>query len=404
MIKYQLNDPLYINSVFIFVSRILLMAVGFFFWIIAARLYSVDEIGIAVALISSAAIINLLSLFGFENSAIRFFSVYDANKIINTSIIIVGAASLVIGLGYVVVMALISPNLSLIGNPVNLAVFLGFVVLSSVALVTGNAFIAMRKTGYYLLQNFIISSRIVLLVPLLFLGSFGIINSTLVAYVLAFVFVIFVLGKFVRLDFRVDREYISRSLKFSSANYLGTLLAEVPYLILPIMVLHVLGEAGAAKYYIAYSLGSILMQITYTISTSLFVEGSRGESLRKNVIKSAVAIYSLMLPGFLLLFFFGSTVLGLYGNQYADTFELLKLVAIAGFFQAIYSLFCTIKRVNMGIRSIILMNLLMFVLSLSLSYVLLPRFGVTGVGYALICTFIILDVLALGISKLEGWI
>jgi O-antigen/teichoic acid export membrane protein len=404
MIKYQLNDPLYINSIFIFASRTLLMAVGFFFWIIAARLYSVDEIGIAVALISSAAIINLLSLLGFENSIIRFFSAYDTRKIINTSIIIVGAASLFIGLGYAVTMALISSNLSLIGNPANLAVFIGFVVLSSVALVVGNVFIAMRKTGYYLLQNFIISSRIILLVPLLFLGSFGIISSTLVAYVLAFAFIVFILGKFVKLDFKVDREYIGRSLKFSSANYVGTLLAEVPYLVLPIMVLHILGEAGAAKYYIAFSLGSILMQITYTVSTSLFVEGSRGESMRKNVIKSFVAIYSLMVPAFVFIFFFGNAVLGLYGNQYTDTLDLLKLVAASGFFYTIYSVFCAIKRVTMGIRSIVLLNLIMFVLSLALSYVLMPVYGITGVGYALIITFVILDVIVLGIVKMEGWI
>ena len=404
VIKHQLNDPLYINSIFIFAARTLLMAVGFFFWMIAARLYSVEDVGLAVALISSASIINLFAMLGLDNSAIRFFATYDVNKIINTSIVIVAGASLAIGVAYCAGMALLSSSLSFIGSPANLTVFIAFVVLSSVAVITGNAFIAMRKTGLYLLQNFIISSRILLLVPFLFLGSFGIISSTLVAYVLAFIVVVYLLGRFARLDFRVDREYIGRSLKFSSANYAGTLLAEVPYLVLPIMVLQMSGEAGAATYYIAYSIGSILMQIAYTVSISLFVEGSHGEGLRKSVIKSLAAIYALMVPGFLFIFFFGDLVLGLFGSQYTGTFDLLKLVAASGFFYAIYSLFCAVKRVHMGIRSIVLLNLIMFVLSLSLSYVLMLRFGVAGVGYALIATFIVLDVIVLGIVKLEGWI
>jgi O-antigen/teichoic acid export membrane protein len=146
------------------------------------------------------------------------------------------------------------------------------------------------------------------------------------------------------------------------------------------------------------------MQITYMVSTSLFVEGSRREGMQRNVIKSFAAVYALMVPAFVFIFFFGNTVLSLYGNQYTDTFDLLKLVAASGFFYTVYSVFCAIKRVTMGIRSIVLLNLLMFVLSLVLSYFLMQVYGVTGVGYAPIITFVILDVIVLGIVKLEGWI
>ncbi|MGA9141435.1 MAG: oligosaccharide flippase family protein [Methanocella sp.] len=403
-IKYQLNDPLYKNSIFMFVAKALLAAGGFIFWMLAARLYSVEEVGVAVALISSVSVINMLSLLGFENSVIRFFSLHDTNKIINTSMMIVAVSSFAIGVAYCISMVFIPSNLSLIGNPAYLLVYIAFVVVSSVIMITGNAFIAMRKTGYYLVQNAITASRIVLLVPLMFIGSFGIITATLISALLGLVFATYILSKFVKIDFRVDREFIDRSFRFSSGNYFSTLFYEVPYYLLPLLVLHMLGEADAAKYYIAFSIGSLLLQLNNTVGTSLFVEGSNGEGMRKNVIKSAVAIYAVMVPAFVAIFFFGSSLLGLYGGRYAEALDLLKLVGISAFFQVIYILFITVKRVSMGIRSIVLLNLLQFVLAMALSYALIPIFGVNGVGYALIGTFVVLDLIVLGIVKKEGWI
>lgn len=403
-LRYHLDDPLYKNSIFIFTTRVLTVVVGFIFWMIAARLYSVEDVGLAVALISSATLINLFSTLGIEHSIIRFFSTYSMAKTINSSVLIVTLTSLVIGVAYSIALILLSSNLAFVNNPVYLFIFVAFGVISTIAVVTGNIFIAMRKTVYYLVQNVFISSRILFLVPLIFLGSFGIVGSTMVAYIFAFIFVLFILSKSIRFDFRADRDYVLNSFSYSSRNYVATLLSEVPFLLMPVIVLHLLGEADAAKYYIAFSIGSFLMQITYTISTSLFVEGSHGESMKKNVIKSGIAIYSLLVPAFLCIFLFGEYLLNIYGSEYVASFDLLKLVALSSFFQAIYSLYCAIQKVRMGMDSVIKLNLIMFCLFLALSYVLMGIFGATGVGYAMVITFIVIDLLIIGISKKEKWI
>lgn len=403
-LRYHLDDPLYKNSIFIFTTRVLTVVVGFIFWMMAARLYSVEDVGLAVALISSATLINLFSTLGIEHSIIRYFSTYSMAKTINSSVLIVTLTSLVIGVGYSIALILLSSNLAFINNPVYLFIFVAFGVISTIAVVTGNIFIAMRKTLYYLVQNVFISARVLFLIPLIFLGSFGIVGSTMVAYIFAFIFVLFILSKFIRFNFKVDRDYVLNSFSYSSRNYVATLLSEVPFLLMPVIVLHLLGEADAAKYYIAFSIGSFLMQITYTISTSLFVEGSHGESMKKNVIKSGVAIYSLLVPAFLCIFLFGEYLLNIYGTEYVASFDLLKLVALSSFFQAIYSLYCAIQKVRMGMDSIVKLNLIMFCLFLALSYVLMGVFGVTGVGYAMVITFIVIDLLIIGISKKEKWI
>ena len=67
-------------------------------------------------------------------------------------------------------------------------------------------------------------------------------------------------------------------------------------MILPIMVLNVLGAEQAAYYYIAYAIAALLFMIPGAISTSLFVEGSHGEALKRTVVKSLVTIFSLLVP------------------------------------------------------------------------------------------------------------
>ena len=66
------KDPLYRNSFFLIISFVLNAAFGFIFWIIAARFYSNDDIGIASALISSIGLLVLLSGFGLVDSIIRY--------------------------------------------------------------------------------------------------------------------------------------------------------------------------------------------------------------------------------------------------------------------------------------------------------------------------------------------
>jgi O-antigen/teichoic acid export membrane protein len=70
---------------------------GFFFWIIAARFYSVEQVGLATALISSLGLVILFSRLGFDSSVIRFFSSEDRGKIISTSLIATTSACVLSG-------------------------------------------------------------------------------------------------------------------------------------------------------------------------------------------------------------------------------------------------------------------------------------------------------------------
>ena len=160
--RNHLRDPLYTNSVYIFASRVLSVTTGFVFWMIAARLYSINDVGLGVAMLSSASIINLFSTVGLEHSVIRFSRSYDLGRIVNSSLVIVIIASIIVGLCYGLI-TLLFPSRVMEGDAFfYLLIFVAFSVISSVGMFTGHVFLAMRKSPEYLVQTIFMSSRVVL--------------------------------------------------------------------------------------------------------------------------------------------------------------------------------------------------------------------------------------------------
>jgi O-antigen/teichoic acid export membrane protein len=396
------KNPLYKNSFFITLSRFSNVFVGLIFWIVASRLYSIEDVGIATALISSMYIVISLSRLGFDFSIIRFIHINDKAKVFNTSIIITTIASLMMGIIYISGINIFSSNLFLIQRHSYMAIFLLFVIMNSLVLITGIAFTAIRKADHYLFQNIILASRVPLLIPLAFLGSFGIFGSVGLAFLFSALFSLIYLNKFVKFNCKIDKQFVKESFTFSFGNYASSIFTTTPAFILPIMVLSLSGEAAAAKYYIAFAIGSLVMIIPEALCTSLFIEGSHGESLKKNVFKVGLTIYSFLIPAIILIYFFGDYILCLFGKNYDS--GLLKLLAFSSIFSALLSLFVSIQNVRMQVKMIVKTNFLMFLLLLSLSYFFMLRFGIIGIGYAWIITYIILDLIIGILIKKLGWI
>ena len=71
-LKQHLSDPLFKNAYFLMFSSLTSAVSGFFFWLIAARFYSTEDVGLATAIIAAMSLISMLSLLGFDISLVRF--------------------------------------------------------------------------------------------------------------------------------------------------------------------------------------------------------------------------------------------------------------------------------------------------------------------------------------------
>jgi O-antigen/teichoic acid export membrane protein len=147
-LRQHLKDPLYKNSFFIMLASISFAGLGFFFWMLAAKLYLPEEVGIATALISSMTLLVLLSRFGRDLSIIRFFPENDKSKVFSTSAIITTLFAVLFGAIFIVGVDIFSLELHLLKSPSNALLFMIFLTASSVAALTGTSFIAIRKADF----------------------------------------------------------------------------------------------------------------------------------------------------------------------------------------------------------------------------------------------------------------
>lgn len=399
-----LGSSLFKNSFFLALTRVFNAGCGFIFWMIATRLYSIEAVGIATALVSSLSIVTYLSRLGLDESLVRYFPISDKDKVMNSCLIMTTISSAIVGVLYVAGINIFSPTLSFLRNIQYALIFLTVVIFNSTALTTGNSTVAIREAKNYFYQNVILATRIPLLFPFVAFGSIGIYATLGLANISCTIYSFLHLNKKIKFELKFDKRFIEQSFKFSFGNYISGLLKNIPDYVLPIMILNMLGGAEAARFFIAYSIGLLVLIIPDSLSTSLFVEGSHGGNLKESVIKVVSTIFLLLIPSVTLIYFSGGYILQIFGKGYIEAFELLRLLALSSFLVTIHSVFIPVQNIRMQVKSIVIFNFIRFVLLLGGSYMLIREYGIVGVGYAWLITYALLSFGIISLAKREKWI
>jgi O-antigen/teichoic acid export membrane protein len=392
-------DPLYKNSIYILVTLVLNAGLGFSFWILAANFYSEEDVGIASAIISSLGILLLLSRLGVNEAIIRFFNEKNKSEILGTSLVITTACVIISGIIFIVGIDLWSPKLSVLKN--YSVLYLIFLSANSITSIIGIFFIASRKADCFFLQNLLVAVRLPLLFPFIFLGYIGIFSSLGVSFIISIMVSILLLGRLGVMSVKLDKMFLKKSFNFSIGNYIAELFINAPSFLLPLMVFNYLGAKETANYYMAYTIASIIFFIPYAFKTSFFVECCHGEMLKKAVFKSLIAIFALLIPAMVIIYFFGGLLLGLIGPSYVQGLDLLRIFVLSSFFVAILSVYYGIKQVQKDIKGLIFLSILIFILIIGTSNIFIPKFGIIGVGYAWVISYGLGCIIVGAIAKRE---
>ena len=397
-----MDNKLYKNSVFIGLSRILTALTGLIFWKIATKYYSPEDIGVATALMSSLGLVLTFSKFGFDSTMIRFMPLKDRDVVFSSIFFATAIASAVAGLIYILAIGTVSPALSFIKD--YKMIFIVFALLNSITMITGVAFLSLRKGEYYFAQYFINSLRIPMLIPFAIFGPMGIFYSLGLGNFASTIIAGILILKSINLRLELDKSFLREVSRFSLFNYITDIFYEVPLLITPLIILNFLGAKAAGQYLIAFSIGSIILLIPDSISRSFLVEGCHGKNLKKELIKSFIMIYSLLIPAILFIYVFGSFVLGLFGEVYSDAHSLLTLYALSSLFIAVLHISNSTLNIKMMVTRNAELNALRFFLIIGFSYFMISRMGLIGAGYAWLIAHGILSAVILGFAIKEKWI
>lgn len=399
-IKKYYKEPLYRNSIFLMLNSAFSALFGLLFWIVAARTMPSKDIGLATSAISAAALIIALSRLGLDQGLVRYLpGLTKKSDFYSAVTILTLILSLIITGVFLIGINVFSPVLSFLRDGYFLIIFLAFIAINSIYAIQNITFIAIRRADLSAIQNILLGLRIPAIILLAPFGVMGIFSAYGIAFLLTFIFGIFILQRYgLHFSKNFDTTSIKNIFKFSFGNYSAGIFTMAPITVIPIMIVNTIGAEEGAYFYVAYSIASLLFMIPNSVSTSLFVEGSHNLPLKENVVKSLRLTLTLLLPSLILIFIFGDKILLLFSPEYSKgSFEMLQLLAASSIFSVVTSIFTSIKRIQKNIAIINFINLVLSAMIIGIGYVSILKYGLLGLGYAWFGSNLIVCIAILGL-------
>lgn len=405
-VKHYHSDSLYRNSIYLMASTMFMAFLGFFFWVINARIYTTEQVGYATAIFSAITLISNFSLLGLNTALIKYLPSSDnKNSKINTSFLVTVLVSILAGAIYFLLIPYISPKLGFVYE--NMLTALIFILIPAVIVLNGltdSIFIAYRETKYVLLKN-VISSIIKVASPfvLIIFGTYGIIASLTLGPLFALLISLVVLfRKFsYRIKLTINNAVVSRMYKFSAGNYLASLVAVLPTNIMPILIANTIGAKHAAYYFMDFMIINVVIVIQSSLSQSLLAEGSHDpKNLKATIFKAIKLNFILLVPAIILIVLLGKYVLLAFGKDYSDEgVILLNFLAFSLLFTSINGIMSAILNIKGLVHLVLRMSVIGCLILLTTNLLLIHQ-GLTGIGLAwIISEFIISSLYVLTVYK-----
>ena len=388
-----LSKPLYMNSVYIFIASLLGSVAGFFFWMLASRLYPPSEVGIASSVVSSLNLVMMISLVGLNTSLVRFYPEYKEQAVV-TTLLIVPFFGVIVSATYLMILTKISKNMKILflSNKTLIILFVILSVLGALYRIFETDLIVTKRGRDYITQSLLLGSRVMFLPLFTSFGLVGIICSFGGGLTLGVLYSCFLicpslfLQSSTRLYTKPSKEYLSAAFKFSVGNYIASILSMTPNQLMPTLILSYLGSTYAAYYYITTTIGSAILLFPIALNTSFFVEGSYGENTKELLKKVISTSFIYLAPVSVIIWFFGGKILSFFGKGYIEGLDLLRVIVVSGFPSVLLNFYVTLFNLKKQVQYVIMIMFFRLMLYLGLSYGLMSEYKILGVGYAWLVT------------------
>ncbi len=404
----KLRDPLYRNALYLILTSASGGLFGFLFWLVVARLYPAEEIGLAASLVALAGFLGSLSTLGLGFGLVRQLpSAPRSHHLINASLTLTSLVAIGVALVFIASVDLWSAS-DLGSRQSALAfLFLAYTVAFAVTLLIDASLMAARGASSVFRRS-LIYNGIRLPLPVLLAGSLGAIGihlSFAVALYASILVSLFLMlprlfpGYSPALSLRLAS--IRKLLAYSLGNHVANIAYALPAGALPLLVLGLLSPTSAAHFYVVWIIATMLFVVPLASASSLFIEGSHPETeLYGNVVRSLRFSLILLAPGVAFLVLGGPVFLGLFGSEYAaEGTGLLRVLALSAGFVAVNVTFFSYLRVAGRIKELILLSSLLGGGTVLTSYLSLPGLGLIGIGLP----FLVLQASVAGYVSIRNW-
>ncbi len=383
------RTPLYRSATALVLTTGANAGLGLIFWTLAARLYSIEEVGRGAATIAALQLVSMLGCAGLTPALIRFIppSRMSTRRLIEATYLAGVLLALLCGAGVLIASYLFIEPSSVPGY-----VFLGGVAVFAIFTLQDGALIGLRREGWVPVENSIFGVvKIALLVAFSAGGAWGIFVSWSVTTALVVIPVNLALFlKFIPAHRgrgrEPEREFtLSEIGRFSSANHVSALLMGLPDFLMPVIVLQIAGARDNAFFYAAWSLVWPLRLVAVNIANAFTAHAADDESRAGDLsIKAGLLILAIFLPLVLFLTLGSHPLLRvLFGREYASHGDIvMRLLAPGLLAYAVVSLGVAMARVRRQLSRLLVLSAVYAAVSLPVSIALVSNYGIGGAGAA----------------------
>lgn len=409
--------PLILNGYALVLNVWMTAVLGIVFWMVATRLYSQEQVGLAAALISSMTTISYFSQMNLSSFLTRFLPASEsgAGLLIAKTYAVTGLMSALFALVFAAGVGLVAKPLEVIGADAGrMFLFVAATVLWTVFALEDAVLSGLRRAVLVPISNTVYAAaKIGLLLGLSALslspplGIFMAWTIPLLPVVIVVNAMIF--GRLGRLQSEVEPRGpdVVTARRFWGWDFLGSLALGAAFSIAPLMVTAAAGVKATASYHMAWSFAYSIYLVGRAMSTSLVAEGATDPIRLRRLIADSLSHTLLLLSASVaVILVFAPQIMGLFGPAYVvEGGAVLRLLALSCLPWSVTTIYCAAARVRRQTRSVALVQVGTLIVFVAVSVLLVTGYGAQGVALGwLVAHTAICACIVLRIYKGEGWI
>jgi O-antigen/teichoic acid export membrane protein len=354
----QENRTLFLNTGSLVCTLVATSALGFVYWWVAARRFSLEAVGLASAAVSAMSLLATLCLLGLGTLLITEIPRRKGEEasLVSTALIVVGVLSETVG----VLFALIAPAISrdfqpLRDSPLAVLLFASGVCLTALTLLLDQVFIALLRSSVVFWRNLTWS--------VVKLGTLFVISLWLGQVTGMTIYTTWAMGNLISLlplaGFIWQRKRPGRSYapQWGLLRKLGTdallhhilnLIVQSPMLALPIVVTILLSASVNAWFYMASLIATFLFALTVSLTIVLHATNPLEPLMLRQKTRMTISVATAVSSAAGGVLIIGAPwILSLFGPGYAEhALWSLRVLALGAFPLIIKNHYLAIARVQ----------------------------------------------------------
>ncbi len=388
-LRAHLDTPLFRNAYALVVNTGITAVLGFAYWVIAARLFTTNDVGLAAAAISAMTLLAGVSLLNLEAVLVRFIPIAgrQTQRLVLGVLVLCTVLAVLTSTIFTAGLSVWAPSLHFLVTHFHGFGFIGATVAWTYFVLLDGVLVGLGKAVWVPVENALFGvTKVAFLLAFVGEGPFGIFESwALSAALVAVPFALLILLRFIPAHMRKavpgGVELTRQAFRsYAAGDYVGSMFDLAAISLLPLIVTHFASPEETAYFYQSWIIAYTLILVANNTARALTVEAAQDVS-QLHTYGRAVVVHTLKLlvptvAGVVLL---APWILRVFGAEYAEEGTLtLRILALAALPHAVILLGLVTARLQHQLRTVIAIQVTISVITLGTAVVLVERIGNLG--------------------------